>query len=56
MVILNVLNLFISLDTVNMSQVDDVVLQVPHFASSVYKSTHFGLSFAYDATVIGMIC
>ena len=32
------------------SQADGVFLEVPHFATSVYKSTkHFGLSFAYDA-------
>ena len=32
------------------SQADGAVLEVPHFPSSVYKSTkHFGLSFAYDA-------
>ena len=32
------------------SQADGVFLDVPHFATSVYKSIkHFGLSFAYDA-------
>ena len=32
------------------SQADGVVLEVPCFGSSVYKSTkHFGLSFANDA-------
>ena len=32
------------------SQADGVLLEVQHFATSVYKSTkHFGLSFAYDA-------
>ena len=35
------------------SQADGVFLEVPHFATSVYKSsTHFGLSFAYDAPKI----
>ena len=32
------------------SQTDGVFLEVPHFATSVCKSTkHFGLRFAYDA-------
>ena len=32
------------------SQADGVFLEVPHFATSIYKSSkHFGLSFAYDA-------
>ena len=35
------------------SQVDGVFLVVPHFATSIYKSSkHFGLSFAYDAPKI----
>ena len=35
------------------SQADGVLLEVPHFATSVYKSTkHFGLSFAYHAQKI----
>ena len=35
------------------SQADGVFLEVPHFATSIYKSSeHFGLSFAYDAPKI----
>ena len=35
------------------SQADVVFLEVPHFATSIYKSSmHFGLSFAYDAPKI----
>ena len=35
------------------SQADDVFLEVPHFATSIYKSSkHFGLSFAYYAPKI----
>ena len=35
------------------SQADGVLLEVPHFATSVYKSTkHISLSFAYDAPKI----
>ena len=43
-----------SLDIMFISQVkaklDGVFLKVPHFATSVYKSTkHFGINFAHDA-------
>ena len=39
------------------SQANGVVLEVPHFASSVYESTkHFSLSLAYDTQKTGMIC
>ena len=35
------------------SQADGVFLEIPHFATSLYKSSkHFGLSFAYDAPKI----
>ena len=35
------------------SQADGVFLELPHFATSLYKSSkHFGLSFAYDAPKI----
>ena len=35
------------------SQADSVFLQIPHFATSLYKSSkHFGLSFAHDAPKI----
>ena len=35
------------------SQTDGVFLEVPYFATSIYKSSkHFGLSFAYDALKI----
>ena len=35
------------------SQADGVFLEVPHFATSIYKSSnHLGLSFAYDAPKI----
>ena len=35
------------------NQADGVFRQVPHFATSVYKSTkHFGLGFACDAPTI----
>ena len=35
------------------SQADGVFLEVPHFTTSIYKSSkHFGLSFAYDAPKI----
>ena len=34
-------------------QADGVFLEVPHFTTSIYKSSnHFGLSFAYDAPKI----
>ena len=39
------------------SQADGVCLEVPHFATSIYKSSkHFGLRFAYDAPKFGVIC
>ena len=42
---------------VSYNQADGVFLDVPHFATSVYKYTkHFGLSFAYDAPRFRMIC
>ena len=35
------------------SQAESVLLEVPHFAASVYKSSqYFGISFAYDAPKI----
>ena len=35
------------------SQADGVFLEIPHFATSLYKSSkHFGLSFAYDTPKI----
>ena len=35
------------------SQADGVFLYIPHFATSIYKSSkHFGLSFAYDTPKI----
>ena len=35
------------------SQADGVLLEVPHFGTSAYKSTeNYGLSFAYDAPTI----
>ena len=52
-VIQNILYLSLNLDIVFItckSQADGVFLEVPHFATSIYKSSkHFGLSFAYDA-------
>ena len=56
-VIQNTLHLSLNLDiyvyNTCKSQADGVFLEVLHFATSVYKSTtHFGLSFAYDAPKI----
>ena len=53
-VILNILNLFLNLDTVCTILVAiKLMLDVPHFASLVYKSTtQFCLSFAHDAPEI----
>ena len=52
-VIHNILYLSLNLDIVSITgkgQADGVLLEVPHFTTSVCKSTkHFGLSFGYDA-------
>ena len=52
MVIQNILYLSLNLDIVFITHVEaklmGVSLEVPHFATSIYKSSkHFGLSFAY---------
>ena len=42
-----------SVYNIHRNHAHSVLLEVPHFASSVYKSTmHFGLSFAYYAPKI----
>ena len=57
-VIQNILHLFLNPDKVSIAHakaklVYRVFLEVPHFATSIYKSSkHFGLSFAYEAPKI----
>ena len=42
-----------SVNNTRKSQADGVFLEVPHFATSIHKSSkHFGLSFTYDAPKI----
>ena len=52
-VIQSTLYISLNLEIVFITHIKGLFLQVPHFATSGYKSTeHFGLGFAYDAPKI----